>query len=243
MNNYLSDLHTHTIASGHAYSTLVENVKHASKIGMKILGISDHASSMPGAPHSWYFHNLKVLPRFLDNVLILRGCEANILNSDGDLDIEEHPSLDYLIASLHEPCFKPKSKEENTAAILNVLDKYSSVEILGHLGNPSYDLDFHKIVKKAKEKDVMIEINNSSLLGNSRKGSELICRDIALLCKEYGTKIILSSDTHFYTSIGVFDNAIKMLREIEMPEELIMNEPSKLLAHLHNKGKVLDLEL
>ena len=241
--NYLSDLHTHTIASGHAYSTLLENVKYASEKGMKILGVSDHGTTMPDAPHPWYFSNLRVLPRIIDNVIILRGCESNILNTDGDLDIGDNPTLDYIIASLHEPCFNPKTKEENTTAILNVLDKYERVEILGHLGNPNYDLDFHKIVKKAKEKDVMIEINNSSLLGHSRKGSDVVCKNIALLCKEYGTKVILSSDTHFYTSIGVFDNAIAMLREIDMPEELIMNEPSKLIAHLHKKGRALDLEV
>ncbi|MBB6716118.1 phosphatase [Clostridium gasigenes] len=241
--NYLSDLHTHTIVSGHAYSTLIENVKQCSEKGMKILGVSDHGPTMPGAPHTWYFHNLRVLPRVINNVIILRGCESNILSVEGDLDIGDHPSLDYLIASLHEVCFKPKTKEENTNAVLNVLDRYSSIQILGHIGNPSYELDFDKILKKAKDKDVMIEINNSSLLGNSRKGSDIICKNIALLCKKYGVKIILSSDSHFCTTIGVFDNAIKMLREIEMPEELIMNAPSKLLAQLHSKGKALDLEI
>ena len=35
-----------------------------------------------------------------------------------------------MIASFHEPVFKPKSKEENTMAILNVMDKYGKVEIL-----------------------------------------------------------------------------------------------------------------
>lgn len=241
--DYLSDLHTHTIASGHAYTTLLENIKFASEKGMKILGVSDHGPTMPGAPHSWHFHNLRVLPRIIDNVIILRACESNILNINGDLDIGDHPSLDYLIASLHEVCFEPKSKDENTTAILNTLDKYSNIQILGHLGNPSYELDYHKILKKAKEKNVMVEINNTSLLGNSRKGSDVVCRQIALLCKEYGVKIILNSDSHFCTTIGVFDAAIKMLKEIEMPEQLIMNEPCKLIAQLHSKNRALDLEL
>ena len=46
------------------------------------------------------------------------------------------------------------------------MDKYEKVEILGHLGNPNYKLDYDAIVKKAKEKDIMIEINNSSLSGS-----------------------------------------------------------------------------
>ncbi|MGL5087543.1 MAG: phosphatase, partial [Clostridium sp.] len=232
--NYLSDLHTHTIASGHAYTTLLENIKYAQEKGMKILGVSDHGPTMPGAPHTWHFHNLRVLPRVIDDLILLRGCESNILNTNGDLDVGDHPSLDYLIASLHEVCFIPSTKDDNTTAILNTLDKYNSLQILGHLGNPNYELDYDKILKKAKEKNVMIEINNTSLVGNSRKGSEDVCRHIAILCKEYGVKVIINSDAHFCTSIGMFDHAIKMLNKIEMPEELIMNEPSKLLAQLHS---------
>jgi len=46
----LMDLHTHTIASGHAYSTLKENIDEAKNKGLKILGTSDHSYAMPGAP-------------------------------------------------------------------------------------------------------------------------------------------------------------------------------------------------
>lgn len=241
---YLSDLHTHTIVSGHAYTTLMENISHCVKNGIKILGTSDHAPSMPGAPHYWYFGNLKVVPRVIDGVTILRGCEANILDVDGNLDMPEEASfyLDYMIASFHEPVFEPgKSKEENTQAFLNVMDKYEKVEILGHLGNPNYELDYTAIIKKAKEKDIMIEINNSSLLGSSRIGSEENCKEVALLCKEYGTKVILTSDAHISFSIGVFNKGIELLESINMPEELIMNDPKKLLNHLKSKGRLTDL--
>ena len=69
--NYLSDLHTHTIVSGHAYTTLMENIDYCKKNGIKILGTSEHAPSMPGAPHYWYFGNLKILPRVINDVIIL----------------------------------------------------------------------------------------------------------------------------------------------------------------------------
>lgn len=241
--NYSVDLHTHTIISGHAYSTLLENVNFCTKKGIKILGTSEHGPAMPGAPHIWYFHNLRVLPRTIDDVIILKGCEANIIDSNGNLDIKTTSSaqLDYLIASLHEACFPPKSKEENTNAVLKVMDNYKEIEILGHLGNPNYELDYKKILKKALEKDIMIEINNSSLLGKSRKGSDIICKEIALLCKKYGNKIILSSDAHFGSLIGNFDLAIKMLNSIDMPNYQIMNNPDNLIRHLKNKGRLLDL--
>lgn len=240
---YLSDLHTHSIVSGHAYSTLLENINYCAEKGIKILGTSEHAPSMPGAPHYWYFGNMKVVPRIINGVTILRGCEANILDIDGSLDMTDESSrnLDYMIASFHEPVFKPKSKEENTAAILNVMDKYDKVEILGHLGNPNYELDYEAIVKKAKEKNIMIEINNSSLLGSSRVGSDVNCKKVALLCREIGTKVILTSDSHINTCIGVFNKGIELLEEIQMPKELVMNDPEKLIAHLKSKGRLSDL--
>ena len=236
---YLSDLHTHSIVSGHAYSTLLENINYCAEKGIKILGTSEHAPTMPGAPHYWYFGNMKVVPRVINGVTILRGCEANILDIDGSLDMTDESSrnLDYMIASFHEPVFKPKSKEENTAAILNVMDKYDKVEILGHLGNPNYELDYEAIVKKAKEKNIMIEINNSSLLGSSRVGSDVNCKKVALLCREIGTKVILTSDSHINTCIGVFNKGIELLEEIQMPKELVMNDPEKLIAHLKSKGR------
>ena len=240
---YLSDLHTHSIVSGHAYTTLLENINYCAKKGIKVLGTSEHAPSMPGAPHYWYFGNLKVVPRVINGVTILKGCEANILDIEGSLDMSDEASknLDYMIASFHEPVFKPRSREENTLAILNVMDKYDKVEILGHLGNPNYQLNYEAIIKKAKEKDIMIEINNSSLLGSSRIGSDVNCKKVALLCKEIGTKVILTSDAHINTCIGVFNKGIELLEEIQMPKELVMNDPEKLIAHLKSKGRLSDL--
>ena len=241
--NYLSDLHTHTIVSGHAYTTLMENINFCSEKGIKILGTSDHAPTMPGAPHYWYFGNLKVLPRIINGVIVLKGCEANILDVDGNLDMPNDAikNLDYMIASFHEPVFEARSLEENTAAILNVLDKYDKVEILGHLGNPNYKLDYDAIVRKAKEKDIMIEINNSSLSGSSRIGSNTNCEKVARLCKEYGTKVILTSDAHINLRIGDFSNGIALFEKIEMPKDLIMNDPDKLISHFKNKGRLQDL--
>ena len=73
------DSHTHTIASGHAYSTILENALSAKNKGLKLLCITDHAPEMPGAPHYWHFNNQRILPRFLHDVGILRGQRSNFL--------------------------------------------------------------------------------------------------------------------------------------------------------------------
>lgn len=241
--NYLSDLHTHTIVSGHAFNTLTENINYCAEHGIKILGTSDHAPSMPGSPHQWYFGNLKILPRVINGVILLKGCEINIMDVQGNLDLTSHEyrNLDYLIASLHECCFAPSTKEENTMAVLNAIDNCDSIQILGHMGNPNYELDYEAIVKKAKEKNIIMEFNNTSLAGSSRPGSKKNCSELARLCNEIGTKVIMSSDAHYCTYIGQFDAIIEMFKEVGMNEELIMNDPEKLIAHLKSKGKVQDL--
>ena len=121
---YNLDLHTHTIASGHAYTTLLENIKEASEIGLKVLGTSDHGPSMPGGPHLFYFANMRVLPRELYGVTLLHGCEVNIVDYDGKLDIPEKTlkNLDFVIASLHDVCIKPGTRDENTNCLLKVME-------------------------------------------------------------------------------------------------------------------------
>ena len=46
-----ADLHTHTLSSGHAYSTIDEMAKGAQKRGLNLIAITDHGPAMPGASH------------------------------------------------------------------------------------------------------------------------------------------------------------------------------------------------
>ena len=43
----LLDVHTHTIVSGHAFSTLTEMATEARRRGLKVFGITEHAPSLP----------------------------------------------------------------------------------------------------------------------------------------------------------------------------------------------------
>lgn len=220
------DMHTHTVASGHAYSTIHENIQFAKKHGMKFLGTSDHGSTMTGGPAEYFFHNLKVVPREMDSVKILRGMEANILDVNGnidELDSKALDGLDYLIASLHIVCIEPSTKEDNTMAILNVMDK-EKVKIIGHPDDARYELDYEAIVKKAKEKNILLEVNNSSLSPNtSREGARENILKYLELCKEYGVRIIMGTDSHICYDIGVFQYAEAIIEEANFPKELVIN--------------------
>ncbi|WP_027631998.1 phosphatase [Clostridium hydrogeniformans] len=239
---WVLDTHTHTYVSGHAYSTLMENIQYAKKQGLEILGVTDHGPKMPGGPNIFYFGNLKVIPREVEGITILKGCEANIIDFNGNLDIPliiQENRLDIIIASLHDVCITPGTLEENTNALLGAMDN-KFVDIIGHPGNPSFPIDEELVVRKAKEMDKIIEINNSSF--RSRPGCEENCLNIARLCKKYNVRVIMGSDSHFCTEIGVLDKAYSLLQKVDMPDELIMNTHKyKIIEYLKGKGKLKDI--
>lgn len=240
---YVVDTHTHTVSSGHAYSTLLENLQWANKIGLKVLATTDHGPMMPGGPHLFHFGNMKVVPRAVNGVIHLRGCEANIIDFEGKLDVKDDylKRLDLILASLHDACLNPGTEEENTRAVLKAMDN-PYVDILGHLGNPVFPINKEAVVIKAKETGKIIEINNGSF--NSRPGCEDNCLEIALLCKKYKVPVSLGSDAHICYAIGDFTKAEKILQKADMPEELIINtNKDKILMYLKNKGKLKDLYL
>ena len=181
---------------------------------------------MTGGQAEYFFHNLKVVPREMDGVKILRGMEANILDVNGnidELDSKALDGLDYLIASLHIVCIEPSTKEDNTMAILNVMDK-EKVKIIGHPDDARYELDYEAIVKKAKEKNILLEVNNSSLSPNtSREGARENILKYLELCKEYGVRIIMGTDSHICYDIGVFQYAEAIIEEANFPKELVIN--------------------
>ena len=51
---YLIDLHTHTIASDHAYSTIMELVSQAKVKGMSLFAVTDHGPDVSDGPHPWH---------------------------------------------------------------------------------------------------------------------------------------------------------------------------------------------
>ena len=83
------DVHTHTIMSGHAYSTLQEMVAAAQQKKLDILGITEHAPGIPGTCHPIYFRNLHVVPRQMGDLRLMLGAELNILDTKGTLDLDE----------------------------------------------------------------------------------------------------------------------------------------------------------
>ena len=217
------DLHTHTLASGHAYSTLLENAKAAAGKGLEVLATTDHGPSMPGAAHFYHFYNLLSLPKKIENVRILRGIEANIIDQHGqiDLSLDLASKLDIVLAGLHYVCYSGGSVVQNSQAMAAAMAN-PFVDIIVHPGNPEFEISPEIIMEAAAREGCAVEVNNCSL-SHTRKGSKPFCMAIAKLAAEYKVPISIGSDAHFVDRIGEFDGAEALLLEAGVPEELILN--------------------
>lgn len=223
MDKIVADMHTHTLVSGHAFGTLQENLRAASERGLQFVAATEHGPAMPGAPHKWYFSNMRVLPRELYGVRLIKGVEANLMNVAGDLDLEERllANLEYVAVGFHEDCIQPGSQEENTAALLNAIAN-PLVDTVVHPGNPRFPIDFPRVLAAAAEQGVLVEINNSSLI-SSRIGSEEFCREIASLAARHGYRVVLGSDAHWWGDVGNLSRALELARSAGIPDENILN--------------------
>lgn len=233
----LIDLHTHTLASGHAYSTWKENVLVAKERGLKVVGMSEHASMMPGTCHELYFYNFRVLPREVEGVRVYNGIEANIYDFDGNIDVKEPvlSKVDYVIASMHIPCMPRGTVIQNTTALIKTM-RNSYVKIIGHPDDARYPLDYEELAAAATAEKVALELNNSSLnpLSARADGEENI-RLLLEKCMDNKTMVIMGTDSHYCDQVGVFTDACKILKEMDFPREQIINLDTKRLGFVLNK--------
>jgi putative hydrolase len=236
------DSHTHTVASGHAYSTLAENAAAAAARGIRLLAITDHGPAMPGAPHFWFFKNMRAIPRIIDGVGILRGVEANIINYSGELDIDDElrQQLDIVLASLHEPIVTPVSRTVHTEAVVKAMAS-GKIDVFAHGGNPAFPIDVGEVAKAAACYRVLVEINNSSFT-TSRPGSEKNCAALAEAVARQGGLLTFGSDAHIAGRVGVFDECLAFIQTIGFPRARILSFNGRLfLKFLQEKHKQADL--
>ena len=183
------DIHTHTMFSAHAYSTIEENVYWAAERGLRSYQ---------------FFINQDIWPRIWSGVLVLRGAEADIVSLDGSLFGEDTPvtldiagdsysrqhslfdlvtrNLDYLVASVHNPQIaEGATLAQTTEMYINALE-HPKVFMLGHAGRSGVPFDIDEVLLAAKAKHKIIEINNHSLEHGVDTEHWAVCRKIAERC-------------------------------------------------------------
>lgn len=236
MERTFLDIHTHTIVSGHAFSTLTEMVAEAQRRGVCLLGITEHGPNIPGTCDPIYFRNLHVVPRQWGDLSLLLGAELNILDITGRLDLDEfyYKRLDLRIAGIHSLCWQGGTKEENTQGMLCAISN-PWTHIISHPGDGAADLFFEPLVEASKKHATLLEVNSASM----RPARGLVKAyennlEILRLAKRMNTPIILGSDAHIAMDIANYEHCLPLLKETDFPSSLIMNyqRPEVLLDYL-----------
>nr|WP_317331189.1 PHP domain-containing protein [uncultured Romboutsia sp.] len=231
----LADYHTHTKYS-HGKGTIEDNVLEAISKGIKTIGISDH-----GYKHLAYGIKLNDIYKMREeidklnekysNIEILLGMECNILDSYGNIDINDKiiENCDYIMAGYHfastpttlksmlNHCNNymiknEKSKDYNTKSIINAM-KNNDIFIITHPGDKG-DVYIEEIAKVAKNTNTRLEINSSHGFLNSNQLVKI---------KSIGNKFIIGSDAHVPQNVGNFDLAMKIIKEASVDLSLIEN--------------------
>ena len=243
------DVHTHSLFSRHAYSTVEEDVRAASEQGFELLGITDHFSSMlfdeQSLKNFQFFINLKAWPREWHGVTLLRGCEADIVDLDGNLfghdilvteNITGEPyrnpstlkkrvfsTLDYVIASIHRKDFTlDATPAQNAQMYINALQD-PKVLTLGHLGRSGVNFELDPVLEAARDLGKCIEVNEASLCEPRKRADSLEpCTQILVRAAELGVNVTFGSDAHMAPGIAHYEATQALLEEIDFPEELLV---------------------
>lgn len=234
-----TDLHTHTLASGHAMNTAYEMIQVARDKGLELLALTDHGPKTVGGPVEGYFFIAAQFPRRFVELEVLMGCEVNIMDSEGRLDLPERylKMLDIVIAGLHrEAGWVETSKEKNTKAIIEAM-KNPYVDVISHPYSPLYKVDMRKLVEASYEYGVPLEVNCLHLSYYERRGIDVKdVRDMIQLVRDNHGKLVISSDAHMASMIG--DDSIidrLNLRKL-LSNEIIVNN-SREAVQKFLKGK------
>lgn len=236
------DVHTHTIASGHAYATVHEMAKAAAEHGLELLGITEHAKGIPGTCDEIYFYNMRVIPRKMYGIELMFGSEINILDYDGTLSMSAHDidrCLDIRIAGIHDLCYNVGTVAQNTNAYVKAIEN-PQIDIISHPDDSRIPIDYETIVDAAKEHHTLLEINNSSLdCLSSRVGAWENLQTMLGMCQDKQVPVIANTDAHFTDTVGIFDHVSVLLKEINFPEELVVNRSVNALKEQIQKHRTI----
>lgn len=224
MKPFVADVHMHSVMSGHAFGTIRELAAVAAERGLKLIGVTEHGPGIPGTCDPIYFRNFIDAPRVLYGVEMLYGSEVNVLNSGRvDLDRRHLDCLDYAVAGIHGLCYENVGVVRNTDNVISCMAD-PKVRFISHPDADNYPLDYKALVQGAKEYNVALELNNSSIRKPELRPN---CMEnyakMLPLCMEYGVNIIVNTDSHDPSQVGDFALSRALLEKLGMDEDLILN--------------------
>lgn len=242
-----ADYHTHTKYS-HGTGTIRENVEAARARGLEEVAISDHGPANPvlGIRGSGVLLDIKKEAAYYngryDDIRVLTGVEANIVGSDGKLDIPASilKQLDIVLAGLHRftwftdpragmtmylenPLSKlglgalsrrlaAKARLHNTKAVVEAVYRYD-IDIITHPGL-HMSIDTYELARACAKRGTALEINASH-------GTSLA--EFARAAASQGVSFAINSDAHHPRDVGRLEPGLAVAESLGLTADRIIN--------------------
>lgn len=236
-NDIYADLHTHSLFSKHAYSSVKENIEEAKRQKLKYIAITDHYfGNGDDLEKKNEVNRIKYLSErvntFEDGITVIGTAEFN-LNQDV-YTFEKLESLIWKPIGFHNWFLDTESVTLDSFLNLFIEAHKKGYNAFVHIerelhkinhGNYTFDelmSVLYKVVDYAKENDIWLEVNESSIVTNECGGVERL-NSWLKYAKENKNKIYLGTDAHYCLEVGRFENTIKLLNDLEYPRDLILN--------------------
>ncbi len=241
--NIIGDYHTHTVYS-HGTGTIRENVEAALNKGLKEIAICDHGPGhfLYGVKRKEIFKMRKEIDELKEEykekgINVLLGVEANVMDYDGNIDVDEEiiEILDILLLGFHYgivpkniksiflfyilnptskviSIFENKMKQSNTEAVIKAMKKYP-IDIITHPGSKA-KLDIRKLSDVAYNEGTALEINSHH--------SQLSVENLEIALKSK-VEFYINSDAHSPSDVGNVEEGIKRILQANIPINRIIN--------------------
>lgn len=237
----LGDYHTHTTYS-HGKSSVRENVEEAIAKGLKTIAIAEH-----GPGHIFYgvsWDNLRKIKaeieelrvEYKDQIEILFGLEANIIDFDGNLDIsvEEAKELDFLACGYHNGIMPKGLKAKllytpikKLAKVSKTFEKFLIKEATNSMIKATYKYDIKFLTHPGAKfyvdaKRLAVEKNKNTLLEINNKHGYLDVFQLKEL-ENIDVKFIINSDAHKQSDVGNIEKALERLLSTNISIDRVVN--------------------
>ncbi len=254
-----ADYHTHTPYS-HGKNTVLENARAAKRLGLKEIAITDH-----GFNHILFGLKRKNLVDLrvecgeaekLTGIRVLMGMESNLISIDGSTDMRESDLqyFDIYLCGIHEVLKykkisdmynimmknyaaykfgkKPSQKviDTTTRAYINAV-KNNPIDILTHVNFKCY-CNLLEVAKCCADYGTYIEINT--------KKRHISAEELNMMAST-GVRFLIDSDAHSADRVGDTKIAEEILKESEIPLEVIDNIDGRLPKFRFTEYKIKKL--
>lgn len=240
----IADLHVHTVASGHAFSTIKENVTEAKNNGLKYLAITDHFygkdGDIPRKDEVNMFNSIESVLSVEKYVDVVGGVELNMFHNNKEA-LSFKNTLNWRLMSLHDYfvdisslTFKDLLNEYENILGTGIATAFAHPEReLHRIKNHKYSTEetwladevleyLENMVQMAYDFGIPLEVNESSFrkVGD---GTVERMKYWLTVAKDIGCEIYLGTDSHYCDSVGRFDRTIEVLNELGYNKENILN--------------------